>query len=61
VTRRLPENNTSTPQEAAIGVFAVLVGALQFARAVDDRAMSDDILAGGIRAAARLAGLVEEE
>ena len=42
VTRRLPQNRSDPAlQDAATGIFAVLVGALQLARAVDDRAMSD--------------------
>jgi TetR/AcrR family transcriptional repressor of nem operon len=43
-------------QDSAIGVYAVLVGALQLARAVDDHSMFNDILAAGIRAATTLAG-----
>jgi TetR/AcrR family transcriptional regulator, transcriptional repressor for nem operon len=62
VTRRLPQNPTiPASQDAAIGIYAVLVGALQLARAVDDRLMSDDILAAGVRAATKLAGLADEE
>jgi TetR/AcrR family transcriptional regulator, transcriptional repressor for nem operon len=62
VTRRLPQNRTNPPlQDAATGIFAVLVGTLQLARAVDDRSMSDEILAAGIRAATTLAGVAEEE
>lgn len=62
VTRRLPQNRTSLAlQDAATGIFAVLVGTLQLARAVDDRSMSDEILAAGIRAATTLAGVAGEE
>jgi AcrR family transcriptional regulator len=62
VTRRLPQNRTNPAlQDAATGIFAVLVGTLQLARAVDDRLMSDEILAAGIRAATTLAGVAEEE
>jgi TetR/AcrR family transcriptional repressor of nem operon len=62
VTRRLPQNRTTpASQDAAIGIFAVLVGTLQLARAVDDRPMSDEILAAGIRAATTLAGGAGEE
>ena len=61
VTLRLPQDRTNpASQDAAIGVFAVLVGTLQLARAVDDRAMSDEVLAAGIRAAKTLAGVAEE-
>lgn len=56
VARLLPENSTlAASQEAAIGIYAVLVGAVQLARAVDDRALSDAILAAGVRAATSLA------
>jgi TetR/AcrR family transcriptional regulator, transcriptional repressor for nem operon len=58
VRRRLPRKRTvAASQNAAIGIYAVLVGALQLARAVDDRALSDDILAAGVRAATALADL----
>jgi TetR/AcrR family transcriptional repressor of nem operon len=53
----LPQNSSAhDSRDAAIGVFAVLVGTLQLARAVDDRSMSDAILAAGVRAANTLAG-----
>ena len=62
MTRRLPQNRTNpASQDAATGIFAVLVGTLQLARAVDDRSMSDEILAAGIRAATALAGMAGEE
>jgi TetR/AcrR family transcriptional repressor of nem operon len=62
VTRRLPRNRTKgASQDAAVGVFAVLVGTLQLARAVEERSMSDEILAAGIRAATTLAGVAGEE
>jgi hypothetical protein len=44
-----------------MGIFAVLVGALQLARAVDDLLMSDAILAAGVRAANTLADTAEEK
>jgi TetR/AcrR family transcriptional regulator, transcriptional repressor for nem operon len=40
---------------AAMGIFSVLVGALQMARAVSDPALSDELLAAGARAAMILA------
>jgi TetR/AcrR family transcriptional regulator, transcriptional repressor for nem operon len=62
VTRRLPlDQANAASQDAAIGVFAVLVGTLQLARAVDDRSLSDEVLAAGIRAATTLAGVAGEE
>jgi hypothetical protein len=38
-----------------MGIFSVLVGALQMARAVSDPALSDELLAAGARAAMILA------
>jgi len=62
LARRLPQNNASYPShDAAIGIFAVLVGALQLSRAVEDRSMSDAILAAGVRAANTLADTAEEK
>jgi TetR/AcrR family transcriptional repressor of nem operon len=58
MARRLPPNN-SVPeaQDTAIAILAVFIGALQLSRAVDDRDLSDAMLAAGIRAATALAGL----
>jgi TetR/AcrR family transcriptional regulator, transcriptional repressor for nem operon len=62
LTRRLPKNSAKrASQDTAMGIFAVLVGSLQLARAVEDRSMSDAILAAGVRAANTLAGLTEGE
>jgi hypothetical protein len=58
VTRRLPQDRTKpASRDAAIGIFAILVGTIQLARAVDDRSMSDEILAAGVRAATTIAGV----
>jgi TetR/AcrR family transcriptional repressor of nem operon len=43
--------------ETAIGIFGVMSGTLQLARAVTNEAMSDKILESGIAAALKLAGL----
>jgi TetR/AcrR family transcriptional repressor of nem operon len=43
------------PRPAAIGILSVLLGALQMARAVTDKSLSDTILESGIQAALRLA------
>lgn len=60
--RRLPRKTSNrAAQEAAIGIFAVLVGSLQLARAAEDSSMSDAILAAGIRAAIALALLPQQE
>jgi AcrR family transcriptional regulator len=62
LARRLPQNSLSHPShDTAIGIFAVLVGALQLSRAVEDRSMSDAILAAGIRAANTLADTAQEK
>jgi len=60
--RRLPRKTSNrAAQEAAIGIFAVLVGSLQLARAAEDSSMSDARLAAGIRAAIALALLPQQE
>jgi TetR/AcrR family transcriptional repressor of nem operon len=62
IARRLPQDRTGLgSQDAAIGVFAILVGTLQLARAVDDRSMSGEVLAAGYRAATALAGVAGEK
>ena len=62
LARGLPQSSPShPPHDTAIGIFAVLVGALQLSRAVEDRSMSDAILAAGIRAADTLADMAEEK
>jgi TetR/AcrR family transcriptional regulator, transcriptional repressor for nem operon len=62
LVRRLPQNSSSrTSHDTAMGIFAVLVGALQLARAVEDPRMSDAILAAGVRAANTLADTAEEK
>lgn len=43
-------------EQKAAAIYAVMVGALQLARAVTDEALSDRILAGGLEAALALAG-----
>jgi TetR/AcrR family transcriptional regulator, transcriptional repressor for nem operon len=40
----------------ALAIYALMVGALQLARAVNDRQLSDKILESGAAAARRLAG-----
>lgn len=51
--RRLPQGDDQSAM--AIGVLGALVGTMQLARAVDDRSLSDAILAAGVRAANILA------
>jgi TetR/AcrR family transcriptional regulator, transcriptional repressor for nem operon len=61
LVRRLPHSSSSrTSHDTAMGIFAVLVGALQLARAVEDPFMSDAILAAGVRAANMLADKEEK-
>jgi TetR/AcrR family transcriptional regulator, transcriptional repressor for nem operon len=45
---------TKSPEGVALGVFATLIGALQLARAVEGRELSDRILAAGKDAARTL-------
>ena len=54
----------SDPQAArgtALGLFTVLVASMQLARAVSDAALSDDVLAAGVRNATALLDVVEKE
>lgn len=46
---------TRDPQGLALGIYATLVGALQLARAVPSKALSDQILSAGAEAARALA------
>jgi len=46
---------TRDPQGVALGIYATLVGALQLARAVPSKALSDQILSAGAEAARTLA------
>lgn len=46
---------TRRREDVAFSIFATAIGALQFARAVDSRELSDRILAAGIAAASALA------
>lgn len=46
----LPEG-TDDPRSVAIGIFAVLIGALELSRGISDPALSDQILASGAKAA----------
>jgi TetR/AcrR family transcriptional repressor of nem operon len=52
VSAALPQ--TKDPEGVALGVFATLIGALQLARAVEGRELSDRILAAGADAARTL-------
>lgn len=52
-----PELDEAEREKLAIGLFGTLMGSLQIARAVDDPALSDQILESGAQAAFTLAGL----
>jgi TetR/AcrR family transcriptional repressor of nem operon len=56
VATRLSPEDPSSARSDAIGLFTILVATLQLARAVTDRALSDDILASGITNAQILLG-----
>jgi TetR/AcrR family transcriptional repressor of nem operon len=45
VEATLPQSVTTTPRREAVGTYAAMLGALILARAVDDPALSDEILA----------------
>ena len=48
VAARLSPDDPSSARSDAIGLFTILVATMQLARAVTDRAFSDDILESGI-------------
>jgi AcrR family transcriptional regulator len=51
----LPDANSATSRRRATAIFALMVGTLQFARAVPDAAQAEQILEGGVEAALHLA------
>jgi TetR/AcrR family transcriptional regulator, transcriptional repressor for nem operon len=55
IAEQLPTANQRTRRKAAIGIFSVMMGALQLARAVADKDMSDQFLQSGVDAALDLA------
>jgi len=58
IAAKLPAGqNAERRLETAIGIFGVMSGTLQLARAVADEAMSAKILQSGVAAALQLAGL----
>lgn len=57
---RFPDATTEGASVKALGVFAILVGALQTARAVDDARLADAILEEGRRHAFRALHLQED-
>jgi len=58
IAQQLPaEQDPETRLQTAIGIFGVMSGTLQLARAVSDETRSNKILESGIAAALKLAGL----
>lgn len=56
IAAQLRTGSEDERRRAAIAIYSLMVGALQMARAVADRKLSDEILEGAIEAALRLAG-----
>jgi AcrR family transcriptional regulator len=50
IANNLPGRDPITQRKDAVALFGMMVGTLQLARAVSDKAMSDQILEGGIEA-----------
>ncbi|MBA8903300.1 TetR/AcrR family transcriptional regulator [Phyllobacterium sp. P30BS-XVII] len=55
IAQQLPGREPEDAHQTARAMFALVVGSLQLARAVDDPALSDDILEGAIAAVLHLA------
>ena len=55
IAEQLPAGDEHIRRKAAIGIFSVMMGALQLARAAPDKNLSNQILESGIDAALRLA------
>lgn len=51
---RLVAGNKENAHAATLAMFALMVGTLQIARAVVDRALAEEIIEGGVKAALRL-------
>lgn len=55
IATRLEGRKPDDAKQTARAIYALVVGSLQLARAVDDRALSDDILEGAIKTVLQLA------
>lgn len=55
IAEQLPEGEPHARRKTAIGIFSAMMGALQLARAVSDKSLSDQILESGVDAALGLA------
>jgi hypothetical protein len=53
---QLREGRPEQRRRNAVAIYATMVGALQLARAVNDRKLSDEILENAVDAALKLAG-----
>jgi TetR/AcrR family transcriptional regulator, transcriptional repressor for nem operon len=56
IAAKMKGPSAQQPEADALAIYALMVGALQLARAVNDRRLSDRILQSGAAAARRLAG-----
>jgi TetR/AcrR family transcriptional regulator, transcriptional repressor for nem operon len=56
MAEQIPSGSARDRRRKAITIYATMVGALQLARAVDDRQLSDEILENAVEAAVALAG-----
>ena len=56
MAEQIPSGSTRDRRRKAITIYATMVGALQLARAVDDKKLSDEILENAVEAAVALAG-----
>jgi AcrR family transcriptional regulator len=55
IAERMPDGSAKERRRRAVAVYATMVGALQLSRAINDRQLSEDILANAAEAAIRLA------
>ena len=53
---QIRDRSAAGRRRKAVAIYGMMVGALQLARAVNDRRLSDEILEGGVTAALTLAG-----
>jgi TetR/AcrR family transcriptional repressor of nem operon len=58
IEKRLPESKSAlSKRQTAVGIFGLMVGAIQMARAVNDPQLSEEILESGIASALTMAAL----
>lgn len=56
LAEQMPGGNRNVRRSSAIAIYAMMVGSLQLARAVNDESLSDEFLANAVKAALRLSG-----